>query len=344
MAVVIQSPTSNDASMLDEWHVPNFCQFGAPPPGPPPPGPVTLQPLTDTIRGGKEVTFFNGGPLVGTTELLKGVALPAGWISALAGSARFLFAPQGILATTGTTNNSEAKITIPTSFRHFDLAIDVDLELKFSVPVLSYQEICTMTFTASNATTQLSLVANRNLSMTNAVVSLTNTRSGVIISGGQIALPAFPRALRLIKYASYFWAYIGTRTGTYLDKWTDLQLVGSFRGLNESGLITIATRNHLSGTGIQARLSNFTSRAHAVIDGQLVNDKEIVSPSRMRITVPATTLEAVGTRDSFMFGQGVGVGGLAQSSFIYTLPAPLTVGQKAISKMRFYDDPALKDQ
>lgn len=308
---------------------------------------VYVVPARDTIRGGKTAIVYGLGPYNGVSLALRDNVLPAGWSSSHTGSGSVSTSALGISLSSGVTANSSATVTVPTTLDGFDAAIDIVAASPRAALSAPY-DIASLEFVGvSGAVSQVALRFDPAISTTNTIAICT-TSGGTVLGGGGVVLGprvTSPVSLRLVRVQGRAFAFIGTRgvTGEVeLDTWLSLTSVGQVLAPVETGTLRIVTRNLANASLVSTRITNFTTRWHAIINGRLLEDKTVSSPRRIAGSIPAAGLSDVG--DTVIQAFGPGVAGTENAAFEYTLPSPLTTGRQSFDQLlRIYTDTALYD-
>jgi hypothetical protein len=247
-----------------------------------------INPPFDTFRGGGFVTISSQAGLV-TTGLDQSFqdGVPGTWpnLSINGGSVsrdgRF-----GVVLNAGAGTSGVAGLQSPSMFRHFDVAIDID--------VIGPPHSVTPIDIAS-----LELVSGLNVARVRIVQEglVTTARGDLFLNGTQIpsgvsAVPstATTLTLRLVRADTHLYGFIGKRdvnTGVYSELTQVLSYPTFPAGL---GNITISTRNNGTTAGSRIRISNFTVRSSAAISYRLLDNKIDAEEHRLVGFVPAASL------------------------------------------------------
>jgi hypothetical protein len=280
-------------------------------------------PATDTIRGGAELVF-----LVPETELLDtsrdaellSRTLPAGWGTSVVGSGSVTPSLDGVVLDTGASANSRAVLTVPNTYEAFDVAVDFErlvpsgrAPVPVSLAVLAFQ-------TASGYVRVRVQRGVQTEDGTMVISSEGQTASGITIVGGTTVYGSDTGTLRIVRYGSSVWCFVGTRDsdGEYTEL-VELMNFGLFDDASVSGDIRIWAENGSVNGSVRTLITNYTVRSHAMIGPRLVDGKIDIGARRL-------------------FGVAIGT-----DDFLYTRPAVLTVGAESANTLITVQDTALKD-
>lgn len=321
--------------------------LGVPPTPPTPTAPPVFiaPPAQDTIRGGAELLLFSGTTLIDTSfdDNLEGSILNSLlWTDISSGTGRITPFRTGLIAETKFTSGSQAGIESTATWENFDLMVDYDIIVnkKAELPTSPLDFAVLELELDTGEIARVSKSWNKDRAIDDSIGSVISGEaiiSGTSHPGGQKAVAeTLSGTLRLIRVDNRIFGFVDDK------EVIDLGIFPS-----GTGTIRLVTRNLTNSDTVKVKFKNFKYEAHATIDDQLIDNKEVPFNNRIVGNVPATTLSRLGLRDLKVFGRF----GVATSvdSFEYILPPPktITVSNATLinrATVRFFGDVSIKDE
>ena len=320
-----------------------------------------VAPETDTIRGGKTVVMFAKPERQFTDTrydepMTSAVALPASFQAGHLGTGFATPSRAGLVLGSQQQGNSRGLIQTRNGFLvgDFDVAVDVQVlsppqsrRGTIDAGVLEYEPV-------SGAKIQVGLALGDGFDAGAVTARSFYQQGGVTTNGGAVPVnfpgvrPSgtrsvpFPRVtLRLVRYGTHIWAFIGQRnaSGIYTsltklldwDRWSTAT----------PGVVRLYVDNLKTRENVRVRFSNYTVRSHAIIGSRLLDNKVDLPRNRIAGDVPAVPIEELGAADITVFGLfGAAIG---VDAFEYLLPDPKTLSVSRAIDTKTYQDVQLRD-
>lgn len=313
--------------MADAW----LCEFNTFVPA----TTIRILPGQDTYRGGALIVAA-GDNVLDVSRDAPLTSLPAGWTAA----GDFVEFDRRRGVTLRSVNNPATLTTANSDYVYFDAAVDV-LPLTPPDTAPNNALIACLEHEAGGIITRVCLVrgafSNPNTLLGIGEAFIGDSAAGVApVGAGEVTL-------RLVRNGPRIYGFVGTRELT-ADGYTTITKIldapAPSLGIS-TGPLRLATRTGTSARTTSALFRNFTVRSHASINERLFNNKYVPGRGQLVGNVPAATLDEVGFADVSIFG----LFGQASSSdsFLYTLPAPRTVGNEIVRTLKTYQDPVIRD-